>query len=65
MKCFYTLSLGNFPKQMSFSFIISAGERGSDSVSRPLPIDGLFRFLLSPKNSHSLQGTGTLPFERG
>lgn len=34
---------------MSFSFIISAGERRSDFVSRPQPIDYLFRFLLSPK----------------
>lgn len=34
---------------MSFSFIISAGEHRSDFVSRPQPIDYLFKFLLSPK----------------
>lgn len=48
---------------MSFSLIISAGERRSDSVSRPLPIDQFVQVSLSPKNSHSLQGTGTLPLK--
>lgn len=48
-KYFSTWSLGNLPKQMSFSFIISAGEPRSDFVSRPQPMDYLFRFLLSPE----------------
>lgn len=34
---------------MSFSFIITAGERRSDSVSRPQAMGHLFTMLLSPE----------------
>jgi hypothetical protein len=34
---------------MTFSFIIAAGERRSDSVSRPQPMGHLFSALLSPE----------------